>query len=369
MANTNTKGCDEWKLFMVMIAIDLAFAILNILLQKVLDQGLNHLVLITYRLSVATVFLAPVSYFLERKRRPKLTLRILCYLFFSAIVGTSLAQYFFLLGVQYTSATFSCAFNNMVPVVTFMMALPFGFETLNIKNSSGRAKVLGTLISVGGAMMLTLYKGMPLFNHPHSQSFSPINHGLELGSSKRIRRWTVGCVALIAGTVLWSSWFLIQSFISRRYPCQYSSTTIMSFFGALQSALISLCTSRKLSVWVLKGKLETLTVLYAGMVGSGLCFVGMSWCVRKRGPVFTAAFSPLIQIMAGMIDIPLLHEELHLGSVLGSMIVIIGMYILLWGRKKEMPDFAEKLTQEAVEIKGQEAELPVASVSSDSRCS
>ncbi|KAF5734383.1 Nodulin MtN21 /EamA-like transporter family protein [Tripterygium wilfordii] len=341
MANTNTKGCDEWKLFMVMIAIDLAFAILNILLQKVLDQGLNHLVLITYRLSVATVFLAPVSYFLERKRRPKLTLRILCYLFFSAIVGTSLAQYFFLLGVQYTSATFSCAFNNMVPVVTFMMALPFGFETLNIKNSSGRAKVLGTLISVGGAMMLTLYKGMPLFNHPHSQSFSPINHGLELGSSKRIRRWTVGCVALIAGTVLWSSWFLIQSFISRR----------------------------KLSVWVLKGKLETLTVLYAGMVGSGLCFVGMSWCVRKRGPVFTAAFSPLIQIMAGMIDIPLLHEELHLGSVLGSMIVIIGMYILLWGRKKEMPDFAEKLTQEAVEIKGQEAELPVASVSSDSRCS
>ena len=50
-----------------------------------------------------------------------------------------------------------------------------------------------------------------------------------------------------------------------------------------------------------------------GVVGSGLCYVAMSWCVKKRGPVFTAAFSPLVQIMAVMFDIPLLHEQLHLG--------------------------------------------------------
>lgn len=50
-----------------------------------------------------------------------------------------------------------------------------------------------------------------------------------------------------------------------------------------------------------------------GVVGSGLCYVAMSWCVKKRGPVFTAAFSPLVQIMAVMFDIPILHEQLHLG--------------------------------------------------------
>lgn len=49
------------------------------------------------------------------------------------------------------------------------------------------------------------------------------------------------------------------------------------------------------------------------MIGSGLCFVGMAWCVKKRGPVFTAAFSPFIQIMAAMFDIPILHEQLHIG--------------------------------------------------------
>lgn len=39
----------------------------------------------------------------------------------------SVTQYLFLVGIEYTSATFSCAFLNMVPVITFLMALPFGY--------------------------------------------------------------------------------------------------------------------------------------------------------------------------------------------------------------------------------------------------
>lgn len=60
------KGFDEWKPFIAMVAIDFSFAIVNILLKKVLDEGMNHLVLITYRLTISTIFLAPISYFWER---------------------------------------------------------------------------------------------------------------------------------------------------------------------------------------------------------------------------------------------------------------------------------------------------------------
>lgn len=128
--------------------------------------------------------------------------------------------------------------------------------------------------------------------------------------------------------------------------------------------------------------------------------MAMSWCVKKRGPVFTAAFSPLVQIMAALIDIPILHENLYLGksvtssshfeycrstiflllipnltvfffdefdSLLGSLIVIFGLYILLWGKKKEMQNFVSKLAQEAEENKTQEPHLPVITVSCDSR--
>ncbi|KAE9451922.1 hypothetical protein C3L33_16166, partial [Rhododendron williamsianum] len=371
------KSCDKWSPIIAMVAIDSGFAIVNLLLKRIVDGGMDHLVFITYRQCIATIFLAPIAYlseskrlvdcshFLEKKlilslvaknRRPKLTFVILCHLFLSAIVGASLTQVFFLLGIQYTSATFSCAFINMVPVITFLMALPFRLENVNIKGSTGgRAKVVGALVCLGGAMILTLYKGSPLFNYSRSGAATHIvDQALKLSSGKRKERWTLGSMALISGTLLWSSWFLLQSYISKSYPCQYSSTAITSLFAAIQSAALAVSMDRNFSMWALKGKEEILTVVYAGIVGSGMCYVGMSWCVKKRGPLFTAAFSPLIQIIAAMFDIPFLHEQLHLGSLLGSITVIAGLYILLWGKNKEMQNCVAKVSQGTEEIKDQE---------------
>ncbi|KAF3612661.1 putative methyltransferase PMT18 [Capsicum annuum] len=344
------KSYAEWYPIVVMLVIDFAFAIGNILLKKIIMDGMNHFVFITYRQSISSLFLAPIAFFLERNTRPKLTPQILCYLFLSAIVGASLTQYLFLLGIQYTSATFACAFLNMVPVITFLMALLFGLEAFNIKDRSGRAKVIGTLICLGGAFLLTFYKGIPLIHFSHVQDLSRTVEE-PISSSKRNEQWMFGSMILFAGTLLWSSWFLLQSKIAKKYPCQYSSTVIMTFFSAIQSAILTLSTDRRLSIWIPNEKtIDMLSVVYTGLVGSGLCFVGMSWCVKKRGPVFTAAFSPLIQVMAAMLDVPLLHEQLNLGSVMGSVIVIVGLYFLLWGKIKEM----QKVSQETGEKKEKE---------------
>lgn len=60
------KSYEEWRPFIVMLAINFAFAGVNILLKKVLDEGINHLVLVTYRLSISAMFLAPIGYYMER---------------------------------------------------------------------------------------------------------------------------------------------------------------------------------------------------------------------------------------------------------------------------------------------------------------
>ena len=62
----HVKSCEEWKPFIAMIAVDFAFAIVNILLKKILDEGMDHLVFVTYRLTISTMFIAPIGYFLER---------------------------------------------------------------------------------------------------------------------------------------------------------------------------------------------------------------------------------------------------------------------------------------------------------------
>nr|XP_043608795.1 WAT1-related protein At3g30340-like [Erigeron canadensis] len=357
------KSYTKWYPVLVMIVVHFVFATINVLLKKVIEDGLNHLVFITYRLTVATIFLAPVAFFFEGKSETKLTYSTILYLFLNAILGASLTQYLFLLGIEYTSATFSCAFLNMVPVITFILSLPFGLERVNIKSNGGRAKIIGTLVCVGGATVLTLYKGVPLFNHhSHLQATTTsihvqsVNRQSSLLATKKAR-WTSGCLALVAGTILWSSWFLVQSNIGKRYPLQYSSTTIMMFFGAIQSFALSMSVKRDFSSWILKGKLEIFSVLYAGIVGSGFCFVAMSWCVKKRGPVFSAAFSPLVQMIAALFDIPFLHEPLHLGSLVGSAIVVVGLYILLWGKNKEIQDSSDvKAVVENQKVKVQDLE-------------
>ena len=56
-----------------------------------------------------------------------------------------------------------------------------------------------------------------------------------------------------------------------------------------------------------------------------------------------------------------------MSSILGSIIVIIGMYILLWGKNKEMKVCLTKLAHEAEGIKEQEPQLQVVAISCDSR--
>ena len=153
---------------------------------------------------------------------------------------------------------------NFIPSFLTFIYKYHRLETVDIKCNSGRAKVLGTVVCIGGAILLTLYRGVPLFDHSHSQAVTQtMDHAIKLNSTKKTERWTLGSIALVVGTFFWSSWFLLQSTIGKRYPCQYSSTAIMSFFGAIQSAILSFSTNRNLSAWSLNGKIEIMTVLYA----------------------------------------------------------------------------------------------------------
>ncbi|RVW24755.1 hypothetical protein CK203_080322 [Vitis vinifera] len=37
----------------------------------------------------------------------------------------------------------------------------------------------------------------------------------------------------------------------------------------------------------------------------------------------------------------LLHEQLHIGSIIAAVLIIVGLYIVLWGKGKEMKQTAQ----------------------------
>ena len=127
-----------------------------------------------------------------------------------------------------------------------------------MKCNSGRVKVLGTCVCICGVLILILYKGMALIN-PQAE-----NKGTTVQSAdKSAEKWVLGSILVASSCILWSSWFLIQARISKRYPCQYSSTAILSLFGAIQSAVLTLVVERNYATWILRGKLEIMSVIYS----------------------------------------------------------------------------------------------------------
>ncbi|CAH8295322.1 unnamed protein product [Eruca vesicaria subsp. sativa] len=323
-------GCidGKWAPVIVIIVVNMINGLVNALTKKVLDQGINHMIIATYRLGISTFFLLPIAYFWERKTRTKLTTSVSCQLFVCGLFGASLMQYFYLLGLSYTSATIGSAFWGTLPALTFILALIFGFEKLNMKTKAGYGVVLGAMISLAGALILTLYQGISLSNSQEHATVSDIRKGHE--------NWIKGCFLLSLGVTFFSSWMFIQAKVNVNYPFPYSGTVILSVFGTLQCALLSLIKTRHVEDWILRDKFTIITVVIGGVGAQGMSTVGISWCIKQRGPVFTSAFSPVTLIFAIVFDFLILHRMIYMGSVIGAVVVVIGLYIFLWSKSKQI---------------------------------
>lgn len=78
-------------------------------------------------------------------------------------------------------------------------------EKVNLKKKSSMAKVIGTTITVAGAMVMTLYKG-PMFNLvPHAHS--GVHHE---AAGATAENWVAGTIELISCIVGWSGFFIVQ---------------------------------------------------------------------------------------------------------------------------------------------------------------
>ncbi|KAG2699556.1 hypothetical protein I3760_07G196900 [Carya illinoinensis] len=73
-----------------------------------------------------------------------------------------------------------------------------------------------------------------------------------------------------------------------------------------------------------------------GVVVTGLSYYVRTWSIKKRGPVFTTAFNPLLVVLSFLLQTFVLGNSAHLGNIVGGVLVILGLYLLLWAKANEM---------------------------------
>ncbi|KAG7596670.1 EamA domain [Arabidopsis suecica] len=323
----------KWPPIIVMVISLVAMGSVNALVKKALDVGVNHMIIGAYRIAISSFILAPIAYILEREIIPEITFRLMVDHFISGLLGASLMQFFYLLGLSYTSATVACALVSLMPAITFAFALILRTEKIkSLRTQAGMIKVMGTIICISGALFLTFYKGPNISNSHSHQEALPHNNN----SDHNTKNWLLGCLYLTIGTVLISLWILFQGTLSIKYPCKFSSTCLMSIFAAFQCALLSLYKSRDVKDWIIDDRFVIGVIVYAGVIGQAMSTVSVTWGVKKLGAVFVSAIMPMALISATLFDFIILHTPLYLGSLIGSVGTITGLYVFLWGKNKEM---------------------------------
>lgn len=144
-------------------------------------------------------------------------------------------------------------------IVMFCDALAFRIEQVHLTRKDGIAKVLGTLTSVSGASVITLYKG-PIIYRPNSASDK--SHILFLGDAKE-KNWTLGCICLIGHCLFWSSWIVLQSPVLKKYPARLSVVSYSCFFSVMQFLAIAAYIERDSEAWQFNSSWEVFTVFYS----------------------------------------------------------------------------------------------------------
>ncbi|KAL3750985.1 hypothetical protein ACJRO7_011895 [Eucalyptus globulus] len=192
---------------------------------------------------------------------PPLTFSVLRKIFLLALVGFA-SQICGYAGIDYSSPVLGTAMMNLIPAFTFILAIISRMEKLNWKGSSSQAKLVGTVASILGALVITLYKGPTILRLPSLPSFVHPRHLVSLLS--RQLNWVLGGFLLSpAEAFLLSLWFIMQAFILKDYPVVLNIMFYLMFFATIFSGLLSFIMVREPQSWTLKLDVGLIAILYS----------------------------------------------------------------------------------------------------------
>ncbi|KAF8009849.1 hypothetical protein BT93_J0741 [Corymbia citriodora subsp. variegata] len=283
------------------------------------SRGMSYYVFIIYAYALAALLLLPAPFFsLKSKALPPFSLAIAAKLGLLGLVG-GFAQILGYAGISMSSPTLNSAISNLTPALTFIFACLF--------RRSSQAKIIGTVLSICGTSVITLYKGPPVIF-----TAKPSSYALVVQASNS--NWVVGGILLTAKNILVTLWYILLAHIMKEYPAEFTVIFFYNVVVSFMTAIVCLVTEPDMSAWRVWG-IGLASVIFSSLFGQCLNNIGHTWAIRLKGPFYVAMFKPLSIPMAVAMGVFFLGDRLHLGSIVGVTILCIGFYIVMWGKAKE----------------------------------
>ncbi|KAG2405104.1 hypothetical protein LR48_Vigan03g161400 [Vigna angularis] len=319
--------------FIAMVAIECSNVGVNILFKAATQKGLGYYAFIAYSYLISVLFLLLPLPFVFRWSRglPQLNLSLIFRIFLLGVIGVA-AQLCGYKGLNYTSPTLASALSNLIPAFTFILAVIFRMEKVALRSSSTQAKILGSSVSILGALIVLLYKGSIILS-TSSPTLSPTPLS-PMGSTSQTN-WVLGGSLLAIEYLLVPIWYIVQTNIMKQYPAEFIVVFLYNLSGTLISAPICLLLEENLSAWKINPDITLIAIVYSGFFCTGLSSLVHTWGIHLKGPVYVSIFKPLSIVVAAVSSVIFLGDALYFGTVVGAVILSFGFYAVIWGNAKQ----------------------------------
>ncbi|WVZ09821.1 hypothetical protein V8G54_014351 [Vigna mungo] len=311
----------------VMVAAVFLSVGLNTLVKANLSKGMSNYVFVAYSNLFGFCFLLITTTLHYRNRSPTpLDNFILFRIFLIGFLSVSI-QTLAYAGLGYSSPTLISAIEDLLPAFTFIIAVVFRMEKLDLNLRSCQAKTIGTVVSIAGALIMTLYKGFAV-----TSNLMPNN----LFLSSQQSQWLLGAFLVATAAFCGSVSLVIQTWTINDYPEELMLITIATSFSVILSFVVALIAEQNPKAWILKPDMKLAIVVLS------IRSVVYAWACRKKGAVYVAMFTPLGIVIALVMGIVFLGDTLYLGSVIGAATIAVGFYAVIWGQAQEENMTCEK---------------------------
>lgn len=325
---------EEIKVTSLMVAVQFSEVGLNTLIKAATSKGMSDYVFVVYSNVMALSLLLPSSFLYYRKRpSPSITAPIICRIFLLSLLSCA-AQTLTYTGVGYSSPVLASVMADLSPAFTFLLAILFRYEKPEVRQVSSHAKCIGTVLSIVGALMVTMYKGEASGGGSELEDKAKGPTGGSFVSEDD--KWLLGGTLLAGGSFCVSLIFNVKTWIMKEYPEVVMTATISCGLVVMLSTMVALVAERNhAQAWTLQPDMELAAILYSGLIVVSMRSITHIWACGKKGPVYVAMFTPLGMVMALAMGLLFLGESLSLGSVIGGGVISIGFYGVLWGQAQQ----------------------------------
>jgi drug/metabolite transporter (DMT)-like permease len=225
------------------------------------------------------------------------------------LLGNLIYQGLFIIGIDYTYAANAAVMLGTIPIWVALFSHFFNLEQMNLP------KTLGVIAAFGGIIFI----------------ISGGDDPFSLGSDTFL-----GDVTIIAAAAVWGGYTILsKSFLDRYTPIQFSA--IMATIGCIVLFLVGLPNMMQLE-WSTISAAAYGGVIYSGLLAIGVAYLIWNYGLKTVGAVHTATYQNLVPVLGLFFGIVLLGEHLTPLQYLGSALVVTGIVLARWKKKKKVQE-------------------------------